>query len=341
MLSCNSSGPSVIHVTKLYTTVDAEGFHAFGRVMSGKAHVGDKVKVLGESFSLDDDEDMSLMTIEDVWISEARYKFSCPEVPAGSWVLLGGVDHSIIKTSTIVSASVEEDLYIFRPLSHISESILKVAVEPLNPPELPKLLDGLRKVNKLYPLLSTKVEESGEHIILGTGELYLDSVLHDLRVLFSQIEIKVSDPIVKFCETVVETSAIKCYADTPNKKNKITIIAEPLEKGVAEDIEARRVGMWMTNKERGKWFEEKYGWDTLASRSIWTFGPDENGPNVIIDDTLPSEVSHYFYHYSELIFKKKNLLQVDKKMLGNVKESLKQGFQWATREGPLADEREF
>ncbi len=96
--------------------------------------------------------------------------------------------------------------------------MLKIAVEPIAPSELPKMLSGLRQINKSYPLVTTKVEESGEHIILGTGELYLDSVMHDLRKLYSEIEIKVSDPVVKFCETVVETSALKCYAETPNKK---------------------------------------------------------------------------------------------------------------------------
>ncbi len=38
-------------------------------------------------------------------------------------------------------------------------------------------MEGLRKINKSYPLALTKVEESGEHAILGTGELYLDSVM--------------------------------------------------------------------------------------------------------------------------------------------------------------------
>lgn len=155
------------------------------------------------------------------------------------------------------------------------------------------MLDGLRKVNKSYPLLTTKVEESGEHIILGTGELYLDCVMHDLRRLFSEIEIKVSDPVVKFCETVVETSALKCYADTPNKKNRLTMIAEPLERGLAEDLEGGKVTMKMTNKDRGKFFETKYQWDLLASRNIWAFGPDEQGPNVLLNDTLPSEVRHH------------------------------------------------
>jgi hypothetical protein len=68
------------------------------------------------------------------------------------------------------------------------------------------------------------------------------------------------------------------------------MIAEPLERGIAEDIETGRVNMRMTVKERGKFFEEKYKWDLLASRSIWAFGPDEHGPNALLDDTLPSQV---------------------------------------------------
>lgn len=140
------------------------------------------------------------------------------EVPAGNLVLIGGVDASITKTATLADASIEDDLYIFRPIKHMTISVLKVAVEPIAPSELPKMLSGLRSVNKSYPLVSTKVEESGEHVIIGTGELYLDCVMHDLRRLFSEIEIKVSDPVTRFCETVLETSALKCYADTPNKK---------------------------------------------------------------------------------------------------------------------------
>lgn len=222
-------------------------------------------------------------------------------------MLIGGVDASISKTATLASVGIEDDLHIFRPIKHMTQSVLKVAIEPIAPSELPKMLSGLRSVNKSYSLLSTKVEESGEHVIIGTGELYLDCVMHDLRKLYSEIEIKVSDPVTKFCETVLETSALKCYADTPNKKcvfgllgmvvahyffdrNKVTMIAEPLERGIAEDIERGRVHMRMPAKERGKFFEEKYQWDLLASRSIWAFGPDDNGPNILLDDTLPSQV---------------------------------------------------
>ena len=32
------------------------------------------------------------------------------------------------------------------------------------------------------------------------------------------VDIKVADPVVAFRETVVETSSLKCFAETPNKK---------------------------------------------------------------------------------------------------------------------------
>ena len=319
MAACDADAPLVIQVTKLYQTTDAQEFRAFGRVMSGTARPGTKVKVLGEGFSQDDEEDMVLATIQDVSINEARYVVPTDGVPAGNWVLLSGVDASLSKTGTVVDAALTtEILHIFAPLEHMTQSVLKVSVEPLNPSELPKMLEGLRRINKSYPLAVTKVEESGEHVVMGTGELYLDCVLHDLRVLFSEIEIRVSDPVVRFCETVVETSAVKCYASTPNKKNKLTIIAEPLEKGIAEDIESGVLDIKMPPKQLGKVLQDKYGWDLLASRSVWAFGPDERGPNILVDDTLPSEV--------------------DKKLLYSVKDTIIQGFQWGCREGPLADE---
>lgn len=73
------------------------------------------------------------------------------------------------------------------------------------------------------------------------------------------------------------------------------MISEPLEQGIAGDIEAGRVSMKMTNKERGKFFESKYEWDLLASRNIWAFGPEDNGPNILVNDTLPSEVRLWFW----------------------------------------------
>ncbi|RMD41576.1 hypothetical protein DV735_g3544, partial [Chaetothyriales sp. CBS 134920] len=318
MLKCDSDGPLVVEITKLYTSADAKSFEAFGRILSGTVHPGQAVRVLGEGFTLDDDEDSTNATISATSLACSRYNIPVSGVPAGNLVLLSGIEGSISKSATVVAQDLSEDLYIFRPIRHLTESVFKVAVEPVNPSELPKMLAGLRMINKSYPLATTKVEESGEHIILGTGELYMDCVLHDLRSLYADMDIKISDPVTRFCETVTETSAIMCYALTPNKKNKLTMIAEPLDDGIATDIEAGHVSIRQPIRQVAKFFEDKYDWDKLAARNIWAFGPDEMGPNVLVDDTLPSTT--------------------DKKLLKSVSESVKQGFSWATREGPLCEE---
>ncbi|KAI9101026.1 P-loop containing nucleoside triphosphate hydrolase protein [Phlyctochytrium arcticum] len=320
MTKLDPEGPLMIHIVKLYNATDMHSFDAFGRVMSGTVTLGQKVRVLGEGYSPDDEEDMTSREVTGLSVYESRYKVKVASAPAGSWVLLEGVDPGIIKTATITDLKSYDDepVHIFRPLRYNTQPVVKVAVEPVNPTELPKMLDGLRKINKSYSIVQTKVEESGEHIILGTGELYLDCVLHDLRRLYSEIELKVADPVVRFCETVIETSGLKCFAETPNKRNKITMISEPLEKGIAEDIENLNVSAKWPKKELADWFQNKYEWDLLASHNIWAFGPDDSGPNVLVNDTLP--------------------MDTDVQLLQNVRESIKQGFQWATREGPLCDE---
>ncbi|KAK9464868.1 P-loop containing nucleoside triphosphate hydrolase protein [Lipomyces arxii] len=318
LVACNQEGPVVVNITKLFSKSDASEFYSFGRVLSGTLKTGDQIRVLGEGYSLDDEEDMAYATISDMWISETRYRIPVSGVPAGNWVLLAGVDMSIVKTATIVPRNLVDDAYIFKPIKHFTQSVFKVAVEPVNPSELPKMLDGLRKVNKSYPLLQTKVEESGEHIILGTGEMYMDCVLHDLRRLYSDIEIKVSDPVTRFCETVIDQSSVKCSSETPNKKNTISIISEPLDHGIGDDIENGSVSIEWPVRKIAKHFTEKYEWDSLAARSIWAFGPDDVGPNILLDDTIPGEV--------------------DKSLMNSIRDSVKQGFQWAVREGPLCEE---
>ncbi|KAG0464431.1 hypothetical protein HPP92_020500 [Vanilla planifolia] len=290
MKDCDPSGPLMVNVTKLYPKSDCSVFDAFGRVYSGTIQTGQTLRVLGEGYSPDDEEDMTVKEVTKLWVYQARYRIPISKAPAGSWVLIEGVDASIMKTATLCPLDMDEDVYIFRPLRFNTLPIVKTATEPLNPSELPKMVEGLRKISKSYPLAVTKVEESGEHTILGTGEIYLDSIMKDLRELYSEVEVKVADPVVTFCETVVESSSMKCYAETPNKKNKITMISEPLERGVAEDIENGVVSIDWSQKKIGDFFQKRYEWDLLSARSIWAFGPDKQGPNILLDDTLPSEV---------------------------------------------------
>jgi len=320
MMRCEAkSEVAMVNITKMYSRPNASQFDAFGRVFCGTVKVGDKVKVLREGYSPSDTEDMTVMTIENIWIYQGRYRVEINQVKAGNWALFGGIDTAITKTATLTHLGCDEKTtHIFRPLRFHAVSVCKVAIEPIKPSELPKMTHGLRCINKSYPLCVTKVEESGEHIILGPGELYLDCVLHDLRVMYSEIEIKVSDPVVSFCETVEETSSMQCFAVTKNKKNKLTMICEPLEPKIAREITSDKVSIEWTPKELGSYFEKNHGWDLLSGRNIWAFGPDKNGPNILIDDTLPSDIP--------------------KKELNKIRNSIVQGFEWGTREGPLCDE---
>jgi len=247
MLTCAPNGPLIINTVKCYpneTPDKSDSFYLFGRVMSGTLHEGENVKVLGETYTTEDDEDSRLCNVGRLWIWNARYKMQVSHISAGNWIILEGCDANVVKTSTIVSmedGGIEAaDACIFKPLQFDNSAVMKIAIEPVQPSELPKMLEGLRKVNKAYPLLSTRVEESGEHVIFGTGELHLDAVMHDLRTIYTSIDIKVADPVVQFCETVVDTSCLKCFAETPNKHNKLTMIAEPMERGLAEEIESGR-----------------------------------------------------------------------------------------------------
>lgn len=182
MRACDASGPLVVNIVKLFNSPSMSSFVAFGRILSGTLRVGMSVKVLGESYTAEDEEEMAVRTISGVSIGQARYEVPISEARAGSLVLLHGVDDVINKTATIADASdAGANVAIFRPLQFNTAAVVNLAIEPLNPSELPKVLAGLRKIQQSYPLARTRVEESGEHVIISTGELAMDCIMHDLR----------------------------------------------------------------------------------------------------------------------------------------------------------------
>ena len=107
-----------------------------------------QVKVLGENYSLDDEEDSRILRCGRLWITQARYTVEVERVTAGSMVLIEGIDEPITKTATIVGLTDDcEEAEIFSPLKHNTISVMKIACEPINPSELPKMLNALRKVS--------------------------------------------------------------------------------------------------------------------------------------------------------------------------------------------------
>lgn len=313
--SASSEGPLVASIAKMVDTSTA-----LVRIYSGKLTKGTRIRVLGESYSVDDDEDQDVMTVNDIRLGCGRYSITLQEAYAGNVVLLGDVQ-SISKSGTIyaVEESLEEDqLAVFKPLDYIGKPVFKVVIEPRVPSELPKLLQGLRKVNKTYSGVEIKVEESGEHVIFGNGELYLDSLLHDLRY-DTDIDIKISDPITKFAESVSEPSFTKISIASQNGENEITVVAEPMEEQLAVDIESGKLSVEnFSSRQLAKSLRTEYQWDSLASRSVISFGPGLSGTNALLNDTIPEETNV--------------------ELLSALTQIINQGFQWAAREGPLTNE---
>jgi len=101
----------------------------------------------------------------------------------------------------------------------------------------------------------------------------------------AQIPIKKSDPVVSYRETVSAESDQMCLSKSPNKHNRLFMKAVPLADGLPEEIDEGTVGDRDDPKIRAKLLAEKYGWDVTEARKIWGFGPEGNGPNVVVDVT--------------------------------------------------------
>jgi U5 small nuclear ribonucleoprotein component len=63
------------------------------------------VKVLGEGYTLEEEEDVIMREISRLWIMQGRYKIEVDMMTAGNWVMIEGIDQSITKTATVYSSS--------------------------------------------------------------------------------------------------------------------------------------------------------------------------------------------------------------------------------------------
>ena len=76
----------MIHCVKMYASSDGLTFSTFGRVYSGTVKSGEQVRVLGEGFSPQDDEDMAMATVEAVAVPRGRHRTEVTIAKAGNWV---------------------------------------------------------------------------------------------------------------------------------------------------------------------------------------------------------------------------------------------------------------
>merc|ERR1711963_370244 len=223
--ACDPAGGLMMYVSKMVPTSDKGRFHAFGRVYSGTIATGSKVRIQGPHYKPGGKEDLNVKSIQRTVLMMGRTIEQIANVPCGNTVALVGVDQFILKSGTITTF---EDSHNIADMKYSVSPVVKVAVKVKDGKDLPKLVEGLKKLSKSDPLVICTTEESGEHVIAGCGELHVEICLKDLREEYAQCEFTVSDPVVSYRETVTETSNQTCLAKSPNKHNRISLQAEPM-----------------------------------------------------------------------------------------------------------------
>jgi len=312
--NCDTSdnAPLCMYISKMVPTSDKGRFYGFGRVFSGKIATGQKVRILGPNYTPGKKTDIWVKNIQRTVIMMGRYTEQVADIPAGNTCALVGVDQYLLKSGTIVT---EEDAHTIKTMKFSVSPVVRCAVEPKNSADLPKLVEGMKRLAKSDPMVLCYTEESGEHIIACSGELHMEICLQDLQQDFMGTEVKVSDPVVSFRETCNAKSNQTCLAKSANKHNRLFVEADTLGPELCTAIDEGDINAGAEAKIQGRKMADEFGWDVTEARKIWAFGPEGTGPNLCVDTT--KGVNY----------------------LIEIKESVVGGFAWATQNGPLCEEQ--
>ncbi|XP_026122706.1 elongation factor-like GTPase 1 [Carassius auratus] len=222
---------------------DKEHFVAFARVYSGVIRKGQKVFVLGPKYNpllalralpegcsaadvLPSVPHMALCTVDRLYLLMGRELEELEEVPSGNVLGIGGMEEFILKSATI---STSPACPPFTPLNFEATPIVRVAVEPKHPSEMPKLVRGMRLLNQADPCAEVLIQETGEHVLVTAGEVHLQRCLDDLRERFAKIEISASKPIIPFRETVIRPPKVDMVNEDMGKQQKVAVIHQVKE----------------------------------------------------------------------------------------------------------------
>lgn len=149
-------------------TSDKGRFYAFGRVFAGTIATGQKVRILGPNYVPGKKTDLWVKNIQRTIIMMGRYVEQVQDIPAGNTCGLVGVDSYLLKSGTITTS---ETGHCIKTMKFSVSPVVRVAVEPKNQSDLPKLVEGMKRLSKSDPMVLCYTEESGEHIIAGCGEV--------------------------------------------------------------------------------------------------------------------------------------------------------------------------
>jgi len=154
---------------------------------------GLKVRIQGPHYKPGSKEDLNVKSVQRTVLMMGRTTEQIADVPCGNTVALVGVDQYLLKSGTITTL---DSAHNIADMKYSVSPVVKVAVRAKDGKDLPKLVEGLKKLSKSDPLVVCTTEESGEHVIAGCGELHVEICLKDLREEYAQCDFSISDPVV-------------------------------------------------------------------------------------------------------------------------------------------------
>lgn len=205
-------------VTELELTNDSEVLMALGRVFSGVLSRNSSIYVLerslsstsGMSSNSDGKQDVSdssdspqLIPADSIgmYLCLGPSIYPVEAVPAGNIVGIIGLNDYILKSATLSSSLNCPPL---RPITFQATPMLRVALEPSRHQDIRKLENGLKLLYKYDPVVQVGVDDSnGQYTMTCLGELHMELCLKTLIEKFAQCEVKASEPLLSFRETIV------------------------------------------------------------------------------------------------------------------------------------------
>ena len=139
MINCDPKGPLMMYISKMVPTTDKGRFYAFGRVFSGKIATGMKARIMGPNYTPGKKEDLYEKSIQRTILMMGRYIEAIEDVPCGNICGLVGVDQFLVKTGTITTF---KEAHNMKVMKFSVSPVVRVAVEPRNAADLPKLVEG-------------------------------------------------------------------------------------------------------------------------------------------------------------------------------------------------------
>jgi elongation factor 2 len=301
---CDPNGPAVLYVAKMVPNADYSRFFAFGRVFSGTIKPGQQVYVLQAG-----SDKNPVCRIQNTLNMLGKKMASVESVPCGNTCTIAGVDKFLVKNGTLAESASSKPI---RSMKYSVSPVMRLAVAPANAADLPRFVEGLKRLVQFDPLLQVITTKDG-HVLAGAGELHLEVCLETLRtdILGATVAVKVSEPIVEYRETITGRSE-NILTKSKNKHNRLWVGCEPTGLDLANDLESGNIST--DPKELPRILQDTYGWDPVHTRKIWNLAPEVSPVNVLVEAAAGVQYLH------------------------EGKDSICQGFSQAVYLGPLAEE---